>query len=345
MNRVMLALAASVGVAAAFAQDVGESNPEEVQRKVVGKAKVAFSTLPQCHSVVGSVQVCKAGKSDEWVDVEDGKYYPLGSSFRTLSDGKLVLDFGADVKVTILGNSSFRTKCQKLGDSTRTVYPCCGELQFDLPDTMPEGTFTVALPGFCINNLAGSSKVIRMDKGDGDRVTVRCVTGSLSIAGRHFGIATMRAADEVVIRSSHDYLVSELLGTSGDYAVKLNRGTVFRDEIDDNGSIKKVTSTCDSEWRLSPKTRVVISRAKAAIGDKMSVHIMAFDAAGERKSECYFCENRPEMNSGELVAKEKTNREELAKQAAESTETTAAEDAEESSDEDTNNNENSDEEE
>ena len=63
----------------------------------------------------------------------------------------------------------------------------------------------------------------------------------------------------------------------------------------------------------------------------MSVHTMAFDASGERKSECYFCEGRAEVNSGELVAKDRRSGEELAKRAAEATETTAAKDADDDS--------------
>lgn len=63
----------------------------------------------------------------------------------------------------------------------------------------------------------------------------------------------------------------------------------------------------------------------------MSVHTMAFDASGERKSERSFCEGRAEVNSGELIPKENVSGEELAKRAAEMTETTAAADAEETS--------------
>ena len=169
------------------------------------------------------------------------------------------------------------------------------------------------------------------------------VTGSLALEGRHFDIPTMRAADEVVIRTSHDHLMTFLYGTSGDYVVRLDQGLYTKEDVGDDGQITTSTEKRSSEWHLSPKTRVVISRSLPSIGERMSVHTMAFDAAGERQSECYFCEGRAEVNSGELVAKDKLTGEEIAKRAAEATETVAAEDAEDSSSDDSdgkNNNEN-----
>ena len=53
---------------------------------------------------------------------------------------------------------------------------------------------------------------------------------------------------------------------------------------------------------MPPATKVMITRALPAIGERMSVHTMAFDASGERKSEFCFCEGRSEINSGELQA-------------------------------------------
>ena len=71
---------------------------------------------------------------------------------------------------------------------------------------------------------------------------------------------------------------------------------------------------------------------------------MTFDAAGVMQNERAFSEGRAEVNSGELVVKAKTSGEELAKRAAEVTETTAATDtedvpAEESASEETTSNE------
>jgi len=98
---------------------------------------------------------------------------------------------------------------------------------------------------------------------------------------------------------------------------------------DDVALIVEAVEKGVKEWHLSPKTRVVINRSLPSIGERMSVHTMAFDAAGSLKSECSFCEGRAEVNSGELVAKDKIDGEELAKRAAEATETTEATDDEE----------------
>ncbi len=65
----------------------------------------------------------------------------------------------------------------------------------------------------------------------------------------------------------------------------------------------------------------MINRAVPAIGERMSVHTMAFDAAGELQSDRVFCEGRSEVNSGELVVKAASG-EDLSKRAAEAAETT-----------------------
>ena len=81
-------------------------------------------------------------------------------------------------------------------------------------------------------------------------------------------------------------------------------------------------------WHLSPRTQVIINRSVPAIGERMSVHTMTFDAAGKMQNERAFSEGRAEVNSGELVVKVKANGEDLAKRAAEVTETIAATDTE-----------------
>ena len=81
-------------------------------------------------------------------------------------------------------------------------------------------------------------------------------------------------------------------------------------------------------WHLSPRTQVIINRSVPAIGERMSVHTMTFDAAGKMQNERAFSEDCAEVNSGELVAKAKVSGEELAKRAAEVTETSAATDTE-----------------
>ena len=290
----------------------------------------AFSTLPFCRESGGVAEVCKPGATD-WQPVEDGRYYPLGSSYRTGADGHMVVAFGQNSTVAIEANTSFSTRSQALGEKTRAIVLGPGALKLTLPDNMREGAFVIAAPGFTVKNPAGESRYVYKETGDGDCATVRCFTGTLSVEGRHFAIPVMRAADEIVIRTCQDQLVTFLYGTSGDYVVKLDQGVRTREEFDDEGKTKSVEENAVLDWHLSPATKIVINRSKPALGERMSVHTMAFDAAGERKSECSFCEGRAEVNSGELVAKEKLDGDELAKRAAEATETTAAEDVDEDS--------------
>ena len=333
IRKTMSVLAASLVAAAAFAQDDGgeeaetkEKTSEEVaEPKKQAAPSAAFSTLPFCRSAEGVAEVKKPG--GDWEPIEDGRFYPLGSAYRTGKGGSLVLAFGADSSARIESESSFSTRQQPIGVPSRSVALGSGTLVLTLAENLREGAFFVTAPGFTVQNPAGESRYIYETTGDGDRVTIRCVTGSLAVSGRHFTIPAMRAANEVVIRSSHDYLATILYGTRGDYIVKLDQGLRTTKSISDEGKEVETVEKGESEWHLSPATKVMITRALPAIGERMSVHTMAFDASGERKSEFCFCEGRSEINSGELVAKDKVDGDELARRAAEATETTAAEDA------------------
>ena len=119
-----------------------------------------------------------------------------------------------------------------------------------------------------------------------------------------------------------------LEGTSGDYVVKLDQGVRAGIEVDDAGAMKDVVTKDVLDWHLSPKTKVVINRAVPAIGERMGVHTMAFDAVGELQSDRVFCEGRPEINSGEMVVKAQSG-EDVAKRVAEAAETTEESAAEE----------------
>ena len=348
IEKTLSALAASLLAASVFAQEeaapAGDAEADEtLLPKAAAAPAVSFSALPFCRVAEGAAEVLRPG-GGEWEPAEEGRFYPLGSVYRTKSGGKLVLAFGPDSTATISGESSFGTRRQALGEKTRGIVLAYGTVDLALASNLREGAFVVSAPGFSAKNPAGESKYVYEAMGDGDKVTVRCVTGSLSIEGRHFDIPTMRAADELVVRTSHDHLVTFLYGTSGDYVVKLDQGVYNNDEIDDEGKIVTTAEKRTTDWHLSPKTKVVISRCLPSIGERMSVHTMAFDAAGEKQSECYFCEGRAEINSGELVAKDKLSGEELAKRAAEATTDSAAdaedEQSSEGSNDDSSNNKN-----
>lgn len=328
---ITVAFAASLLAFQTIAQNA-ESEEQPASQKEAGEKQVkpiaSFTTLPFCRLVEHPVEV-KTPKG-EWRSAEEGKFYPLGSMYRTHRGGKLVLSFGQTSSATIVDESAFGTRQQPLNGSSRTVDLMYGHVVLSLADNLPEGAFFVAAPGFVARNLVGESRYSYETTPNGDRVTVRCVTGSLGLAGRHFDIAAMRAADEVVITSEHDYLVTMLDGTSGDYVVKLDQGVRSGVEVDDSGAMKEVVTNDVLDWHLSPKTKVVINRSVSTIGGRMSVHTMAFDAVGELQSDRIFCEGRSEINSGETIVKA-ADTEDLAKRAAEAASTTEEAAAEEES--------------
>jgi len=328
-----LALAAAVAAAYAGAQDedaqqeegakapAGEAAEAESDAGQSVKPAPAFTALPFCRLIEPPVDAKKP--NGDWEPAIEGKFYPLGTSYRAGQGGKLIFSLGTHSTVTIENGASFGTRAQPVGEQSRTLVLGSGVLTLQLAENLPEGALFVAAPGFTVKNPAGESRISYELTPNGDKATVRCVTGALGISGRHFDIPSMRAANEVVVTSEHDYLVTVLEGTSGDYSVILDQGRHASVEVDENGMMKEVVNDDKLDWKLSPKTRVVITRAVPAIGSRMSVHTMAFDAAGERQSDRVFCEGRAEINSGELVHKAATN-DEMAKQAAAAETTEAA---------------------
>ena len=325
-------LVAAVAVLPVVAEEESAAT-EEVAAEAVPAVKTnaapvkAFTTLPLCRRIEGSASVRKPG--GEWEPAEEGRFYPYGCSYRAEVGSTLDLAFGSGSTATISNGSEFGTRPRVDGVEARTIVLVNGKIDLRLPDNLPEGMFFVSAPGFTIKNPAGVSVIIYEGKGDGDVATVLCRTGSLGIEGRHFDIPVMRAADEVRIRTSKDNLYTSLSGTSGNYVVNLDQGMCAREEFDDEGKQKTVVEKGVLPWHLSPRTQVIINRSLPAIGERMSVHTMTFDASGSLQNERAFSEGRVEVNSGELVVREKSDGEELAKRAAEMTETTAATDTEE----------------
>lgn len=289
-----------------------------------------FHTMPFCRRVEGVCEVRKPG-AGEWGAAEEGRFYPLGSSYRTMgAASRMTVQFGPEAEIEIAGDSSFSTVNQGLDVKTRTIALEAGTVVLTLPRNMPEGMFTAMAPGFTVSNQAGESRYTYNRTGDGDLAVVRCVTGALSVGGRHFSIPSMKAANEVRIRTSQDNLFTGLYGTSGDYVVNLDQGVVAIRDFE-TGETKQESKTL--EWRMSPKTAVRIHRAVPAIGERMSVTVMTFDASGGLQNRCAFAEGRSEINTGEqgtavLAAQE----EDLAKKAAEASDTVAEEEVEEKSD-------------
>ena len=325
---VVSALALGASVAVAQEGDAAAA-PGAAPAKKVAARNSSFTTLPFCRQCEGTAEVQLPGGA--WSPVEEGKFYPLGAAFRTQCAGKLTVAFGADSLAAISGDASFGTLAQALGVKSRTVVLGSGELTLDLADNMPEGAFIVTAPDFEVKNPAGESRYVRETTASGERTVVRCVTGSLALSGRHFDIPQMRAANELVLTSEHDRLVTILENTSGDYLVRLDQGVRLVSQVSAEGETEQKAVSDKAELKLSPKMKINIHRAVPSVGERMSVFVMAFDAAGNPMGPgVSFCEGRAEVNSGALVTKVETEADALAKKAAEASETeeAAAEDEE-----------------
>lgn len=338
-SKTSVVLSALFAAGFVFAQeeqgaDGGTASAEETAEIAVKKPAAAasfFTTLPLCRLVEGTAEVRLPG--GEWAAAEEGHFYPLGSSYRTHAGSFMEIQFGPECVAKISGIADFGTVAAGLSCKSRTIVLGEGVLELSLAANLPEGAFVVTSPGFVVRNPAGKSRFDCKGTGDGSLAVVRCVTGAMSVEGRHFNIAKMRAADEVKIRSAHDNLETLLYCTSGDYMVTLDVGMVFEDVVSDDGTRKKVAKKKNLEWNLSPDTKVRIQRMLPAVGERMSVDVTTWDAAGEKKNWWTYSEGRAEVNSGEQVIAPKTDSEELAKRAAEATETTAADVEEESAEE------------
>jgi len=284
-----------------------------------------FFTLPSVRRLEGQAEAMKPGAAD-WEAAVEGRHYPLGTAFRTLDgDSRLTVAFGRECRVVVVGQAAFGTRKQGLDEKSRAISLMSGIVAVKLPRNLPEGMFSVVAPGFTVVNPAGDSVYRYENTGDGDRATIRCVTGTLAVEGRHFRILAMRAANEVAIQTSQDALFTGIYGRRGDYVCKLDQGLVKIRDVETGESHVEEKFL---EWKVSPQTAVRIQRAVPALGENMAVTVMTFDASGALKNRCAFAEKRFEVNSGEIAPNNKGNQAELAKKAAEAASETAAVDTE-----------------
>ena len=303
-----MAIAVCAVLSSACAEEEAESKPAAEGEAVEGvpalesKPEKFFFPLVRCRLVDGcSVQVQKP-KSADWEVAEEGRYYPLGSSFRVEPGENAALTaefaFGAKVILKATNAVEFATEEIEIGAQARTVLLKTGRFLLDLPRALPDGSFSVKAPYFACMNLAGESVFDYNPTGDGDEAVVRCVTGSITVEGSHYKIARMRAANQVRIRTTNDNLFTSLRGESGDYVVTLDQGLV-QDKNFETGEMKEVPKSLD--FSLSPQCAIKIFRRKAAVAGRMIVSIMTFNPAGYILNRCAFAENRANVNSGELV--------------------------------------------
>lgn len=300
---------------------------EEAEGEAAGGKKSSsrlFYLLPYCREVEGGAEVLVPG-SKEWKAIEEGRYYPLGTVYRTLTpESRLRIVFGRDCEVFVRKIASFGTRVQAMGEQVRAVNLVSGTITLKVPNNLPEGAFSVVAPGFTAYNPAGESRYTYRTTGDGDEAVIRCVTAALSVKGRHFDVIGMRAANEIKIRTSQDLLFTSLHGQRGDVLVRLDQGR-FQLKDYGTGEIKLEDRVLD--WKLSPRTAVRIHRALPALGEKLAVTVMTFDAGGNLKNRCAFTEKTVEVNSGELGPTSKKDRDELARRAANIADTQDAEGA------------------
>ena len=300
------ALAACAVVAPARAQDADAPAAALEAAAADGLPSVPqevkpFTALVRCARAKGVVLVLKPGASD-WAAAEEGRYYPLGTSFRTAPEqdqpASAEFAFGPMSYVRLTGAAEVATKAIAIGDPARTVVLKSGRVMVNVPRTLKEGLFFVAAPYFTCSNLAGESLFDYKPLGDGDEAVVRCVTGSLALEGRHYKIPRMVAANQVRIRSTGDDLYSWLRGERGDSKVFLDQGLMTEKNFE-TGEEKDIQKTY--EFSLSPRCAVKIFRRRSPVGGNMLVSMMATDATGVIKTRCAYAEGRSNVNSGELV--------------------------------------------
>ena len=302
-----MALAACVALSPAHADDEAEAKPAAEGESADGLPVIAskpekfFFPLVRCLHIEGcGVKVMRPNA--DWADAEEGRYYPLGSSFRVVvepgSAAKAEFAFGGKVVLKATNAVEFAAEAADVSAASRTVLLKRGRFSLDLPRTLPDGLFAVKAPFFACSNLAGESVFDYAQTGDGDEAVVRCVTGSMAIEGSHYKIARMGAANQVRIRTTGDNLFTSLRGESGDYTVTLDQGLVPEKNFE-TGEVKNVTKFLD--FSLSPQCAIKIFRRKAALEGRMIVSTMTFNPAGEILNRCAFAEDRANVNSGELI--------------------------------------------
>ncbi len=299
---------ASVFAVCSYAQDdAADEKPaeENAGAAVVKTADKFFYPLIRCREASGTVQVLKPRTAD-WVDAEEGRYYPLGSIVRVTGDGKVpaqtVFEFGDKSSLVAGDGVEFSTKEIKIGDLKRTLVLRKGRVDLKLPLQLKEGFFSVEAPNFKCENLAGESRFDYSSADDGDEVVVRCVTGSMALSGSHFKFPRLVAANQLRITTTGKGLFSLIKGESGDCKAQLDQGLVAERNFDTGDLVEKAKTL---DFTLSPQCVIKIFRAKSKVGGRTVVSMMTFGSTGDMKNRIAFAEGRSNVNSGELVVSTK----------------------------------------
>ena len=279
-----------------------DAAPAQENANATQKEEKFFYPLVRCDEISGATMDVLKPRGSTWTRAVEGKYYPLGSSFRVtpavIGPTKVSVAFGMGSYILITNATEFATREIAIGDPARVVELRKGILDVSLPRTLKDGLFSVAAPHFTCCNMAGDSRFEYMPLDDGDEAVIRVITGSLALKGRHYEIARMGVANQIRIRTTKDALFTSIRGESGDSLVKLDQGLTQSKDYE-TGEVKETTKTLD--FQLSPLCAIKIFRKASAIGGRMAVSIMTFIGNGQMTHRCAFAENRSNVNSGELV--------------------------------------------
>ena len=126
------ALAAALAGAGARAQEGSsfDAAAEAAAAMTEAKAKQkVYHILPYCKTLEGGAAEVRRPGSEEWEPIVEGKFYALGTEFRTVGAvGKFVISLGKDVSVVVTGEGSFSLLPPPLGPRSRTVVLRGGEI-------------------------------------------------------------------------------------------------------------------------------------------------------------------------------------------------------------------------
>ena len=273
-------------------------DPALVKAAAAKPAAKHFHALVRLSLTSGEVQV-KFPREKEFQPAVEGKFYPNGSSFRTVG-GVTEFEFGKDAVLKVTGDAEFSTREDDLTAAARAVMPVRGSFTVSLPRTLPTGLVSMAFPNFIAKDLAGESRYELTPSGDGDEAVVHVITGMLALEGPHYKVERMSAADRMRIRTTGDALFTSLRGEAGDYKVSLDQGcTTYKDPI--TGEVKKQDRRLD--FSLTPQCAIKIFRKRAQVGGRMAVSVMTFDPSGEMRNRFTFAEGTASVNFGEEVVR------------------------------------------
>ena len=273
-------------------------DPALVKAAAAKPAAKHFHALVRLSLTSGEVLV-KLPREKDFKQAEEGKFYPNGSSFRTVG-GTTEFEFGKEAVLKVTGDAEFSTREDDIASTSRAVMPVRGSFAVSLPRTLPTGLFSMAFPNFTAKDLAGESRYELTPSGDGDEAVVHVITGMLALEGPHYKVERMSAADRMRIRTTGDALFTSLRGEAGDYKVSLDQGcTTYKDPI--TGEVKKQDRRLD--FSLTPQCAIKIFRKRSQVGGRMAVSVMTFDPAGEMRNRFTFAEGAANVNFGEEVVR------------------------------------------